>query len=237
MTDLQAVLNSTLVGLANVFSSSCSYLISLCIIVPPVPPTLAIQVVNATATDDTRVLAHIGSLVSITCKMTEAYTQGNLQVHWSADTGINIPQTRLSLTEVNLNIDSAAREDDGRYTCHAANDLGSISMSVNIVVGSVPESPIITATSTNDTLIVMWEQQNTTEDHDQQIIAYYVQYISVNSSNNVVVVERFAASVQKATLQDVERDVEYIVTVWSENGFGNSSESDNMSVVIIGMFI
>lgn len=77
----------------------------------------------------------------------------------------------------------------------------------------------------------------TTEDHDQQIFAYYVQYISVNSSNNVVVVKRFAASVQKATLQDVERDVEYIVTVWSENGFGNSSESDNVSVVIVGMYI
>ena len=191
---------------------------------------------NATATDGTCVLAHIGSLVSITCKMTGAYTEGNFKVHWSADTQTNVPQMRISATEVHLNIDSATREDEGRYTCHAANDLGSVSMSVNIVVGSAPESPKITATSINDALIVMWEQQNITEDHDQQITAYYVQ-LSVNSSNNVVAVGRFAASVQKVTIQGVERDVEYTVTVWSENGFGNSSESDNVSVVIVGMYI
>ena len=170
--------------------------------------------------------------------MTGAYTEGNLQVHWSADTQTtNVPEMRISVTEVHLNIDNATGEDEGRYTCHAANDLGSISISVNVVVGSAPESPTITATSINDTLIVMWEQQNTTEDHEQQIFAYYVQYISVNSSNNVVVVERFAASVQKATLQGVERDVEYTVTVWSENAYGNSSESDNVSIVIVGMYI
>ena len=167
--------------------------------------------------------------------MTGAYTEGNLQVHWSADTQTNVPQMRISATEVHLNIDNATGEDEGRYTCHAVNDLGSVSMSVNIVVGSAPESPKITATSTKDTLIVMWEQHNTTEDHDQQIIAYYLQYISVNSSNSVVVVERFAASVQKAIVRVVERDVEYTVTVWSENGFGNSSESNNVSVVIVGM--
>lgn len=210
-------------------------MISLCI-VPPVPPTLAIQVVNATATDGTRVLAHIGSLVSITCKMTAAYTEGNLQVHWSADTDIsNIPQTRLSSTEVHLDIDSATREHEGRYTCHAINYLGSVSMSVNIVVGTTPEPLSINATSSNNTLIVMWKQ-STTEDFDQQIIAHYVQYFSTNTSSNVVVVEKFAASVQEVTLRNVERNVEYRVFVKSENAFGNGTDSNIVSVVIAGMY-
>ena len=206
-------------------------------VVPPVPPTLELEVLNATTTDGTRVFAHIGSFVSIACKMTEAYTEGNLQVHWSADSQIgqsDISVIRSSQIEAQLIIDNVTREVEGRYTCHAANDLGSTFISVNIVVGTAPEPLGITATSFNSTLIVMWEQ-NTTEDYDQQITAHYVQYISINNSNNVVVVERFAPSVQKVTLRNLANDVEYIVTVWSENMFGNSSESNSVSIVIAGM--
>ena len=87
--------------------------ISLCT-VPPVPPTLAIEVLSVKDTDDTRALTHIGSFVSINCKMTEAYTEGNLQVHWSADIGIrDIPTTRPSLTEAQLIIDNATSRAGG----------------------------------------------------------------------------------------------------------------------------
>ena len=206
-------------------------------VVPPVPPTLTIEVLNATATDGTRVLAHIGSFVSVACKMTEAYTEGNLQIHWSTDSQIgDISTIRPSEIELQLVIDNVTREDESRYTCHAVNNLGSTLMSVNIVVGTVPEPLRINATSFNNTLIVTWEHvQNTTEDHDQQITAHYVQYVSVNNSNNVAVVERFPASAQFATFRNVDHNVEYIVTMWSENILGNSSESNSVSVVIIGM--
>ena len=204
-------------------------------VVPPLLPTLAIEVLNATATDGTRVLAHIRSFVSIACKMTEAYTEGNLQIHWSTDSQISdISTIRPSQIELQLIIDNVTREHSGRYTCHAVNNEGAAAESVNIVVGTAPEPLRINATSSNNIVIVMW-QQNTTEDHDQQITAHYVQYISVNNSNNIAAVEKFPASAQFATFRNVDHNVEYIVTMWSENIFGNSSESNSVSVVIIGM--
>ena len=169
--------------------------------------------------------------------MIEYYTGGNLQIYWSIDNQVDFSTIKLSPTEVQLIIDSTTREHNGRYTCHAANDLGNTFMSLIIIVGTVPEPLRITATSCNDTLIVMWEQ-NTTEDHDQRVTAHYVQYISINNSNNVVVVEKFAASVQFATLENVDHNVEYLVSMWSENAFGNGSASNEVSVVIIeGMYI
>ena len=202
--------------------------------VPPVPPVLELEVLSATAADDARVLAHIGSHVSIACMMTEAYTDGDLQVHWSTDSQLsNFNTVKTSSTEVELIIDDATREHNGRYTCHAINNLGNTMKSVNIVVGAVPEPLSIMAYSSNNTLIVMWEQ-NTTEDYDQRVTAHYVQYISINNSNNVVVVEKFADSVQFATFKNVDHNVEYLVTMWSENAFGNGSVSNEVSVVITG---
>ena len=215
--------------------ASLSNMISL-YTVPPVPPVLELEVLSSTATDDARVLAHIGSHVSIACMMTEAYTDGNLQVHWSTDSQLSFLNTvKTSSTKVELIIDDATREHNGRYTCHAINNLGNTMKSVNIVVGAVPEPLSIMAYSSNNTLIVMWEQ-NTTEDYDQRVTAHYVQYISINNSNNIVAVEKYAASVRKVTLRNVVHNVHYIVTMWSENPFGNSTESNRVSVVIAGMY-
>ena len=211
--------------------------ISLCT-VPPVPPRLELEVLSDTASDDdiddARVLAYVGSRVSIACIMIEVYTDGNLQVHWSTDNQLrDFSIMKPSTTEVQLIIDKATREHSGRYTCHAANDEGATLMSVSIVVGTVPEPSRINATSSSNTLIVMWEHvQNTTEDHDEQITAHYIQYISINNSNNIAVVEKFAASVQLVTLRNVVHNVQYIVTMWSENPFGNSTKSNRVSVVI-----
>ena len=142
--------------------------------VPPVPPVLELEVLSVTAADNARVLAHIGSRVSIACMMTEAYTDGNLQVHWSTDSQLsNLNTVKTSSIEVQLIIDDATTEHNGRYTCHATNNLGSTSMAVNIVVGALPEPLSIMAYSSNNTLIVMWEQ-NTTEDNDQPVTAHYV---------------------------------------------------------------
>ena len=61
-------------------------------------------------------------------------------------------------------------------------------------------------------------------------------HLSINNSNNVTVVGKFAASVQKVTLRNVVHNVQYIFTIWSENPFGNSTESNRKSVVIAGMY-
>ena len=213
-------------------------MISLCL-VPPVPPTLALRILNATAIDNTRVLAHVGSLLSISCEMTEAYTEGNLQVHWSAESGdIEIPTMKPSQTEVQLTIDKVDKEDEDRYTCLAINNEGSDLLSVNLVVGSVPEPLRVTAIPNNDAIIVAWEENTTNANlpPDEQITAYYLQYGPVNQSDDVVV-RKYAASVQTTTLRDVTHGVEYIVTMWSQNSFGNSSESNSVSVVItVGMY-
>ena len=204
----------------------------------PVPPTLVLRILNATAIDNTRVLAHIGSLLSISCEMTEAYTEGNLQVRWLAESGISdIPTMRPSQTEVQLTIDEVDRKDEDRYTCIAINDEGSDLLSVNLIVGSVPEPLRVTVISKNNTLIVVWEENttNVTLPPDEQITAHYLQYGPVNQSDDVVV-RKYAASVQTTTLRDVTHGVEYIVTMWSQNSFGNSSESNSVSVVItVGM--
>ena len=208
------------------------------LIVTPVPPTLALQILNATAFDNTRVLVHIGSLLSISCEMTEAYTEGNLQVHWSAESGdIEIPTMKPSQTEVQLTIDKVDKEDEDRYTCLAINNEGSDLLSVNLVVGSVPEPLRVTAISKNDTLIVVWEENttNATLSPDEQITAHYVRYGPVNQNDDVVV-RKYAASTQAAILRNVKYG-EYIVTVWSQNAFGNSSESNSVSVVITGMYL
>ena len=83
----------------------------------------------------------------------------------------------------------------------------------------------------------MWEHvQDTTKDHDQRITTHYVQYISVN--NNFAVVENFAASVRFVTFENVDYNVEYLVSMWSENAFGNGSASNEVSVVITeGMYV
>ena len=52
-----------------------------------------------------------------------------------------------------------------------------------------------------------------------QIVTYTNCYLSINNSNNVTVVGKFAASVQKVTLRNVVHNVQYIVTIWSENPF------------------
>ena len=48
-----------------------------------------------------------------------------------------------------------------------------------------------------------------------------------------MLVEKFAASVQTATLRNVKHGVEYLVSMWGENVFGNSSASNEVSVIII----
>ena len=64
----------------------------------------------------------------------------------------------------------------------------------------------------------------------------YVQYRPVNGSSDEVVVEKIAASVQATTYRSVECNVKYLVSMWSENIFGNSSASEEVSIVTIGMY-
>ena len=209
-----------------------TFLISSCVD-PPVAPRLMLEVLNSTATEDTRVLARIGSRVAISCRMTEAYTGGNLQVYWSSTTQTTDFSVRQSLTEVHLIIDTVYRENAGIYNCHAVNNIDAALLPVNLVVGSVPEPFRITVTaSNNNSLSVVWEG-NTTKPYDERILAHYVQYRAVNYSDTGVVVEKFAASVQTATIRNVEHGVEYLVSIWGENFFGNSSESNEVSVIII----
>ena len=133
-----------------------------------------LEVLNATATDDARILAHIGSRVAISCRMTEAYTGGNLQVYWSTKTQTTNFSVRQSQTEVHLIIDTVYRENAGIYVCRAVNNIDATLVAVNLVVGSVPEPFRITVTaSNNNSLTVVWED-NTTKPYDERILAHYV---------------------------------------------------------------
>ena len=196
-------------------------------------PTLELEILNGTGNtsdeDVTRVLAVIGSRVAISCKMTEAYTDGNLQVYWS-----NVTFENVSFTEVHLVIDEVDRNDNGTYYCHAVNDVNATLRSVNLIVGSIPEPFQIIATSSSTTLTVMWQDENNTT-HNDNIIAYYVKYRSTNDSiHNNSMVKKIASSVQTVTFRNVKPGVEYAVTVWSENIFGNSSASNEVLVVTPG---
>ena len=195
-----------------------------------------VEVLNSTAAKDTRILAHIGSPVVVACRMTEAYTGGNLQVYWST---LTTPTANFSFrrspTVSHLVINTVYRENTGIYSCHAANDLGDISIALNLLVGSAPDPFTITVTSDNTTLTVEWED-NAVRPSDENIIAYYVQYRAVNGSSAYIVVEKFAASVRQTTFREVEQDVEYLVNMWSENLFGNSSATNEVSVVINGKY-
>ena len=73
-------------------------------------------------------------------------------------------------------------------------------------------------------------EKNATLFPDKQVITHYIQYGPADQSNDVV--RKYAASVQTTTLRDVKHSVEYIMTMWSQNAFGNSSESNSVSVVI-----
>ena len=208
-----------------------TFLISSCVD-PPVAPRLMLEVLNSTATEDTRILARIGSHVAISCRMTEAYTGGNLQVYWSSSTQTTDFSFRQSQTEVRLIIDTVYKENAGIYNCHAVNNIDAALLSVNLIVGSVPDPFTVTVTSNNYTITVEWED-NTTKPYDERILAHYVQYRAVNYSDTDVVVEKFAASVHTATIRNVEHSVEYLVSMWGENVFGNSSASNEVSVIII----
>ena len=193
-------------------------------------PRLTLEVLDSTAVEDTRVLAHVGSYVSIVCRMTEAYTD-NLQVYWSflnevSDTRTSTPEARLDINDVN-------EDNAGIYSCHAENDVDAALVSVDLVVGSVPETFTVTATSSNYTITVEWED-NTVRLGAEVVSGYYVQYKLVNGSNTVEVVEKLAASIRKTTYREGKRGVEYLVSMWSENSFGNSSATDEVSVVITG---
>ena len=191
-----------------------------------------LEVLNAAATDDARILARIGSRVTISCRMTEAYTGGDLQVYWSSTTQTTDFSVRQSQTEVHLIIDTVYRENAGIYNCHAVNNIDAALLPVNLIVGSVSDPFTVTVTSNNYTITVEWED-NTTKPYDERILAHYVQYRAVNYSDTDVVVEKFAASVQTATIRNVEHGVEYLVSMWGENIFGNSSASNEVSVIII----
>ena len=124
------------------------------LIVTPVPPTLALRILNATAFNNTSVLAQIGSLLSISCEMTAAYTEGNLQVYWLAGSGISdIPTMRPSQTEVQLTIDEVDKEDEDTYICIAINDQGSDLLSVNLIVGTTMDSANRVDSNNNATVV------------------------------------------------------------------------------------
>jgi len=222
----------------NIFSWYFGFIsytcISLCI-VPPVAPKVALEVLNGTATDDsvTRVLAHIGTQVVISCKMTEAYTGGGLRVNWTTSSG-HANVTRKSITEVLLVIDDINRDDEGQYLCHAINNIDSALRSLTLVVGSVPEPYEITVTSANGTLTVVWVEK-TPKPYDENISAHYVQYRPINGSATDTVVTRFAASVQTTTFSNLQHDVLLAVSMWSENMFGNSSADNEKFIVITGV--
>ena len=194
-----------------------------------------LEVLNSTATEDTRILARIGSRVAISCRMTEAYTGGNLQVYWSFTTQTTNFSVRQSLTEVHLIIDTVNRENGGIYNCHAVNNIDAALLPVNLIVGSVPNPFTVTVTSNNYTITVEWED-NTTKPYDERILAHYVQYRPVNGSNTIIVVEKYAASVQETTFREGERGIEYLVSMWSENSFGNSTATNEVSVVVNGKY-
>ena len=191
-----------------------------------------LEVLNSTAVEDTRVLAHVGSNVAIVCRMTEAYTD-NLQVYWSFLSKTNEVSDRTSTPEAHLDINDVNEDNAGIYSCHAENDVDAALVSVDLVVGSVPETFTVTATSSNYTITVEWED-NTVRLGAEVVSAYYVQYKLVNGSNTVKVVEKLAASIRKTTYREGKRGVEYLVSMWSENSFGNSSATDEVSVVITG---
>ena len=188
-----------------------------------------LEVLDSTATDDTRIFAHVGSRVAISCRMTEAYTN-ELQLYWASTTLTTEPTTSIV---ANLTIDDVNKENAGIYSCHAVNDVAAVLISVNLVVGYVPEPFTVTATSNNYTLTVDWED-NTIRPSEERVLAYYAQYKPVNGSNAVVVVEKLAASIRKTMFREGEHGVEYLVSMWSENSFGNSSASNEVSVVING---
>ena len=71
---------------------------------------------------------------------------------------------------------------------------------------------------------------------DEQITAHYVKHGPVNQSDNIVV-RKYAASIQTTMPRNVKCGLQYMVTVWSQNGFRNSSESNNMSVVMTGIYV
>ena len=204
-------------------------------VVPPVGPTLELEILNGTGNtsdeDVTRVLAVIGSRVAMSCKMTEAYTN-NLRMYWSSAFFV-----RVSATEVHLVIDEVDRNDNRTYYCHAINDVNATLRSVNLIVGSVPEPFQIIVTSSSTILTVMWQDENNTT-HNDNIIAYYVKYRSTNDSiHNNSMVKKIASSVQTVTFRNVKPGVEYAVTVWSENIFGNSSANNEVLVVTSGTYI
>jgi len=164
--------------------------------------------------------------------MTEAYTGGSLQVYWSTGNG-HTNMTRKSIIEVLLVIDGINRNDEGQYSCFA-NDVNSTLRSLTLVVGSVPEPFEITVTSNSGTLTVAWVEK-TPKSHNENISAHYVQYRPKNGSTTDVVVTKFAVSVQTTTFRNLEVGVQYAVSMWSENIFGNSSASDEVLIVIAGM--
>lgn len=195
-------------------------------------PTLKLELFAGKPCPDdesvTCVLAVIGSPVNISCKMTEAYTT-HLRMYWS--NGISM---RISQTEVHLVIDKVDLTHDRQYYCHAINDVNATLRSVQLVVGSVPLPFTITATSNNGTLTVVWQNTNNTKPYDDEILAHYIQYRSVNGSRNDVVVQKIAASLQTTAFRNVTKGVEYAVSMWSANKFGNSSATNEVFVVIVG---
>ena len=196
-----------------------------------------LELLNATAMKDARVIARIGTRVAISCRMTEAYTN-NLDIYWSTTNETRSEfSVEQSVTEVHLVIDVVDRKNAGMYTCIAVNREGGALLAVDLVVGSVPEQFEVTVTSFNNALIVRWEEGNNAKSRDERILAFYVQYKAVNGSNRDTMVKRFAASVKETTLRNVEPDVQYLVRMWSENSFGNSSATDKEFVVIDGKCI
>ena len=191
-----------------------------------------LEVLDSTATDDTRVFAHVRSRVAVSCRMTEAYTS-NLRISWVFNMQATEFSVNPSLIEANLIIDDVNKDNAGIYSCRAINDVDETLISVNLVVGYVPEPFTVTATSTNYTLTVDWED-NTIRPSEERVLAYYAQYKPVNGSNAVVVVEKLAASIRRTMFREGEHGVEYLVSMWSENSFGNSSASNEVSVVING---
>ena len=193
-----------------------------------------LKVLSDTAMEDARVMARIGTHVAISCRMTEPYTN-NLDIYWSAT---NESRSEFSIeqsdTEVHLVIDVVNRENAGTYNCIAVNRLGGTLSAIHLVVGSVPELFEVNVTSYNSALIVAWKEGNTAKPYDEVILAFYVRYRAVNGSNRNVMVKRFAASVKETRLRNVEPGVQYSVSMWSENSFGNSSETNEKSVVIDG---
>lgn len=191
-----------------------------------------LEVLDSTASDDTRVIAHVGSRVAISCRMTEAYIS-NLQIYWNFIMQPTEFSVKESETEYHLIIDSVNKENAGIYSCRAQNDVDIVLISVNLVVGTAPEPFIVTATSNNYTLTVEWED-NTVRPPEERVFAYYAQYKPVNGSNAVVIVEKLAASIRRTMFREGEHGVEYLVSMWSENSFGNSSATSEVSVVING---